>query len=109
VNRVAAFHWCAHCRLASDLLPAGGSLFAALLDEFVKLQGLIEDVNFDSRNMEQDIIVWTRTTAGEYSAKSAYQMQFEGGIFSSFPKIVWKVWAPSKCKFFMWLLLQNRV
>jgi hypothetical protein len=36
-------------------------------------------------------------------------MQFEGGIFSSFPKIVWKVWAPSKCKFFMWLLLQNRV
>jgi hypothetical protein len=34
--------------------------------------------------MEQDIIVWTRTTAGEYSAKSAYQMQFEGGYFLLF-------------------------
>jgi hypothetical protein len=31
------------------------------------------------------------------------------GGFSSFAKIVWKVWAPSKCKFFMCLLLQNRV
>jgi hypothetical protein len=80
-----------------------------LLDEFVKLWGLTEDVNFDSQHMEQDIIAWTRTTLGEYSAKPAYEMQFEGGIFSSFPNIVWKVRAPSKCKFFMSLLLQNRV
>jgi hypothetical protein len=28
---------------------------------------------------------------------------------SSFHKHVWQVWAPSRCKFFMWLLLQNRV
>jgi hypothetical protein len=31
--------------------------------------------------------------------KSAYEIQFEGGIFSSFPKIVWKVWAPSNANF----------
>jgi hypothetical protein len=36
--------------------------------------GLIEDANFDSQQMEQDIIVWTRTTSEEYSAKPAYEM-----------------------------------
>jgi hypothetical protein len=30
-------------------------------------------------------------------------------IISSFPSSVWRVWAPSKCKFFIWLVLQNRV
>lgn len=84
-------------------------LTVPLLDELVKLWGLIEDVQFDHNNTDTDTIIWTRTSTGEYSAKSAYNMQFEGGIFSVFSKLVWKVWAPSKCKFFMWLLLQNRV
>jgi hypothetical protein len=60
-------------------------------------------------SLEPDKIVWTRTSSGEYSARSAYKMQFEGGIFPSFPKTVWKVWAPSHCKLFLWLLLQNKV
>lgn len=70
---------------------------------------MIEEVNFDISNADQDTIIWTRTSSGEYTAKSAYDMPFDGGLASLFPKMVWKVWAPSKCKFFMWLLLQNRV
>jgi hypothetical protein len=80
-----------------------------LLDEFVQLWGPVEDAGFQPEDLELDTILWTRTSSGDYSAKSAYKMQFEGGIFSSFPKTVWKVWAPSCCKFFLWLLLQNRV
>ena len=80
-----------------------------LLDEFVNLWGLIDEVNFDSNNQEPDAIRWTRTASGEYTTKSAYEMQFEGGILLTFPKLVWNIWAPSKCKFFMWLLLHNRL
>lgn len=80
-----------------------------LLDEFVNLWGLIDEVNFDSNNQEPNAIRWTRTASREYTTKSAYEMQFEGGILLTFPKLVWNIWAPSKCKFFMWLLLQNRL
>ena len=47
------------------------------MDEFVRLWEL-NDIN----NLEADIIIWTRTANGEYSAKSAYDMQFEGGLLS---------------------------
>ena len=80
-------------------------LTVPILDEFVRLWGLIEDVHFDTSNPEMDTIIWTRTATGEYTARSAYDMQFEGGLLSLFPKMVWKVWAPSRCKFFMWLML----
>jgi hypothetical protein len=93
-------HW------ISDVMQ---DLTVPLLDEFVNLWGLVEDAGFQPHDLEPDTIIWTRTSSGDYSAKSAYKMQFEGGIFSSFPKTVWKVWAPSRCKFFLWLLLQNRV
>ena len=80
-----------------------------LLDEFVRLWELIDEAHFDGNNSDEDAIIWTRTTSGEYSAKSTYDMQFEGGLLSRFPKMVWKVWAPSRCKFFMWIMLQKRV
>jgi hypothetical protein len=36
-------------------------------------------------------------------------MQFDGSLGSSFPIKVWQVWAPLQYKFFVWLLLQNRI
>jgi hypothetical protein len=36
-------------------------------------------------------------------------VQFDGSLGSSFPIKVCQVWAPSWCKFFVWLLLQNRI
>ncbi len=36
-------------------------------------------------------------------------MQILGGIPSISTNVIWKCWAPSKCKFFAWLLLQNRI
>jgi hypothetical protein len=52
---------------------------------------MIEDVPFDPNNLEPDTILWTRTALGDYSAKSAYELQFEGGFISKFPQLVWKV------------------
>lgn len=43
----------------------------------------------------------TQTANGEYSASSAYQMQFDGSVASYFPEQIWHVWAPPKCKSFL--------
>ncbi|WVZ88969.1 hypothetical protein U9M48_035436 [Paspalum notatum var. saurae] len=84
-------------------------LTVGLLSEYTQLWELVESVHFNHESAAEDTITWTRTASGEYSASSAYKMQFEGGLHSDFPHTVWLVWAPAKCKFFLWLLLQNRV
>jgi hypothetical protein len=66
----------------------------------------VTENSFDVEDQAEDEIVWTRSPDGIYTAKSAYELHFEGNIISSFR---WSVWAPSKCKFFIWLLLRNRV
>jgi hypothetical protein len=82
---------------------------AQLFSDYVLLWGLVDEANFDPSTQGEDEIFWTRTSDASYSARSAYGIQFDGSIESSFPTTVWRVWAPSRCKFFMWLLLQNRV
>ena len=54
-------------------------------------------------------IIWKLTKSGRYSVETAYMMQFSGITVSTMPTLVWKTWAPPKCKIFAWLVLQNRV
>jgi hypothetical protein len=75
--------------------------------EFVELWSLIIEVQLVEGS--NDGITWKLTNSGEYTAASAYNAQFEGMINSYMMKTVWKTWAPSKCKLFAWLVLQNRV
>jgi hypothetical protein len=82
---------------------------APLFSDYVLLWGLVNEANFDSSAQEEDEIFWIRMPDASYSAKSAYEMQFEGSFQSPFPTNVCRVWAPSRCKFFMWLMLQKRV
>jgi hypothetical protein len=42
-------------------------------------------VDFNLQDPAEDEIVWTRSTYGNYSAKSLYEMQFDGSLESSFP------------------------
>ena len=60
-------------------------------------------------NVAHDTILWKFTSHGEYSASTAYMAQFAGHTTSIMPAAVWKGWAPPKCKFFAWLIIQNRV
>jgi hypothetical protein len=62
-----------------------------LFSEYVLLWGLIEAANFDPLDTAADQIVWNREADGIYSAKSAYLLQFDGCIESSFHKHVWQV------------------
>jgi hypothetical protein len=56
-----------------------------------------------------DIIKWKFTMSGQYTTQSAYQAQFWGSTCMNFNNIIWRAWAPPKCKFFSWLAVQNRV
>ena len=60
-------------------------------------------------NDVHDTILWKFTSHEEYSASTAYMAQFAGHTTSIMPAAVWKGWAPPKCKFFAWLIIQNRV
>jgi hypothetical protein len=46
----------------------------------------------------EDDISWKLTANGQYSAASAYKLQFLGLVESSLNNLVWKVWATPKAK-----------
>jgi hypothetical protein len=77
----------------------------ALLAQYVMFWTLVDGMSFNSNDTTDDEIVWWRTGDGNYSARSAYELQFEGSHLSTFPSLVWKIWAPAHCKFFTWLVL----
>jgi hypothetical protein len=80
-----------------------------LLNEFFRLWTAIETVGINLEDTGEDTIVWTLESSGEYSARSAYAIQFAGQTQSNYRSLIWKAQAPPKCKFFVWLLLQDRL
>jgi hypothetical protein len=81
----------------------------AIFVEYIVLWIMADAAQVNPSDPADDEIIWTRSADGNYSAKSAYSMQFDGSVESSFPTKIWRVWAPSRCKFFVWLMLQNRI
>jgi mannosylglycoprotein endo-beta-mannosidase len=77
------------------------------MEQYVRLWDLLSDVQLlpDS----EDTITWSLTPNGCYSASSAYKVQFLASLPCQFGNIVWKTWAPPKCRFFAWLAVQNRL
>lgn len=84
-------------------------LNAELLRDFFVLCQLIHSLHLDLTTEHEDQITWTLESSGKYSARSAYGIQFSGQVISNFPNLIWKAWATPPCKFFVWLLLQDRV
>jgi hypothetical protein len=68
--------------------------------DYIRLWHVVANSSFHQADQLEDEIVWTRTASGIYSAKSAYNIQFDDDTDSEFPKAIWQVWGPSKCKFF---------
>jgi hypothetical protein len=75
------------------------------IEQFYKLSEMTQNVDLDPNT--PDSIRWKFGKNGEYMASSAYKMQFLGNITSNMPSLVWKPWAPPKCKTFAWLVIQN--
>jgi hypothetical protein len=80
-----------------------------LIREFFAVFRLIWDNETNLEEGVEDTITWRWTNTGKYTAKSAYLAQFAGREDSRAATLIWKTWAPSKCKNFAWLVLQNRI
>ena len=72
-------------------------LSATEMAEFVDLWGKVEDFHFTDRPNE---IHWRWTSSGEYSAKSAYSIQFAEAYCTFDNQAIWKAPMEGKHKFF---------
>ena len=84
-----------------------GITSATHLTEFVNLWEKLSVVQLNPD--VADSISWKLSNDGSYSASSAYKVQFLGLVDSNMQQLVWKIWAPPKCKFFAWLVINNRI
>jgi hypothetical protein len=80
---------------------------SAHLSEFITLWNRVEQVPLQPQ--QADKITWTLTTSGDYTTSSTYRVQFVDFVANHALAAIWKMWAPPKCKFFAWLIFQNRV
>jgi hypothetical protein len=79
---------------------------SALIEEFTLLFMALTPVQLSD---QRDKIVWKWTLDGKFTVALAYDCQFKGS-FSPFQTMpVWKATAETKCNFFSWLALNDRV
>lgn len=74
--------------------------------ELIGLWGLIQDVILSD---QEDVIKWKWTADGNYSAKSAYNVQLKGSYCSFDSKAIWSAKVEGKHRFFAWLLVQSKL
>jgi hypothetical protein len=73
-----------------------------VLAEYLELWDLLSEVALQPN--VADTHIWRFAASGQYSAKSAYEAMFTVAIHFKPWERIWKSWAPSKCKFFLWLV-----
>jgi hypothetical protein len=83
-----------------------GTITWDVLSDFLTLSEVIADYSINVGVPDKHI--WKFSPIGQYSSKSAYDMLFLGSTSFGAYERVWESWAPSKCSFFLWLVMHNR-
>jgi hypothetical protein len=77
------------------------------LHEYAALWERLQETTLEENS--EDTIHWRWIVDGEYTTKSAYNIQFVGS-FSNLKLIpIWKAQAEPKCRFFAWTLLHKKI
>jgi hypothetical protein len=64
------------------------------------LEGVERDVNIPNQ------FIWKGSRTGVYTTKGTYMMLCQGMMIDDMHKMVWKSFAPLKCKIFIWQALR---
>ena len=79
---------------------------ASKIAEFVGLWDSVQSVVFTE---ETDQITWKWTPNGQYTSKSAYDIQFAGSFCTFDSSAIWQAKAEGKHHFFAWLLVHGKI
>lgn len=85
------------------IFDAGSTITVNLVEQLVRLWEAVRNVQLVSE--EPDQIVWKFTGNGHYTASSAYHAQCLEAPSTNLNSLIWKAWAPGKCKFHAWLII----
>jgi hypothetical protein len=88
-----------HFRWVADFR---GALTTAVLMEYLELYQEVQQVELHPDLPDEHI--WQLSRTGQFSSKSACTAMFQEAILFEPAERVWKTWASSKCKFFIWLV-----
>lgn len=83
-----------------------GALTVGAIVDYLHLWNIL--ANFVLQPNTEDRHIFSLSSNGRYSAKSAYMGLFLGSTTFGHYERVWRSWAPPKCCFFIWLVAQNR-
>ena len=84
-----------------------GALTVEVLVDYLLIWDMVDGVILHQN--VSDHYKWKLTQHGSYSSKSAYEAFFVGSIKFGPWRRIWKTWAPPRCRFFIWLVIHNRV
>lgn len=77
-----------------------------VLIQYLRVWEIIQEIQIAED--QADKICWRWTPSLQYSAKSAYQMFFQGSTQLDGASLVWQTWAPQRAKLFMYFALNRR-
>jgi hypothetical protein len=82
-----------------------GTLTVQVIPEYLTIWEMVQPIQLTD---EEDKFLWRWTTDQQYSASSSYKALFIRQSTLPGAKILRKIRAPPKCKFFGWLVLHDR-
>jgi hypothetical protein len=77
-----------------------------LMRMWEELNSIGESINLTE---EEDSIMWSFSSSGQYSVQSLYAIINHRGVTPVFGHTVWNLNIPSRVQFFLWLLSSNRL
>lgn len=83
--------------------------YGSIMHSVLQLAREIRSAGIILEEGRDDMIRWTACSSGQYSARSAYAVQFAARPATSFSTTIWRIWAPGKLKMFLWLLHLDRL
>jgi hypothetical protein len=83
-----------------------GALTVGVITKYLHLWNILTEVQL--LQGVEDSHFWRFATNGQFTVKSANESFFRGSVEFEHYERVWKMWAPAKCRYFIWLVANRK-